>query len=190
MKQTAPMLFCHVCSSWRRVALESAILWSYLSFQVSVYETNPRFASWALLKDEIDLLRWWKTNHRAIPPMMRISLSIVYLKRHYVPKDLVAGDSVDFLLEYISTLYLPALQTLSLPLDTETWNNCHTQELSTVLHSTPNLTTLTLGLQFFDLMNDGRLAIASHYSNPFWSVHSLDLKHLRIEIPPLTGDSH
>jgi hypothetical protein len=73
----APMLLCQVCSHWRTVALTTATLWSHLHCQLPIKRDDadfPRIASadrifWTAA---IEFLRWWKKNHGAIPPFLRI----------------------------------------------------------------------------------------------------------------------
>ncbi|KAF9482276.1 hypothetical protein BDN70DRAFT_875191 [Pholiota conissans] len=103
--KSAPILLCHVCSSWRTGALASATLWSHLSYELMVYPNTPKFNAWSLLENQVEFISWWKTNHGSIAPFLTIAVRIVNVSPS--PDRLLDWDSVEFLLPYlISAQYL------------------------------------------------------------------------------------
>jgi hypothetical protein len=97
-KTIAPLLLCHVCSSWRTVALSSAVLWSRLSCRLTV-----RYKDSKLKRSEVEFIRWWKKNHGLIPPYLSIRRKHKDLR---VLTERLSGDGADempFLLEYITS---------------------------------------------------------------------------------------
>ncbi|KAF8196072.1 hypothetical protein BJ912DRAFT_956110 [Pholiota molesta] len=94
----APLLLCHVCSSWRMVALSSAVLWSRLFCRLTI-----RYKDSKLKRSEIEFIRWWKKNHGLIPPFLILSRKN---KDPRVITERLSGDGADempFLLEYITS---------------------------------------------------------------------------------------
>ncbi|KAF8188990.1 hypothetical protein BJ912DRAFT_850978, partial [Pholiota molesta] len=70
----APILLCHICSSWRTVALAAPILWSHLLYRVPVWEMDDYSGRWAFLEREIEFIRWWKKNQGLIAPFLRLDI--------------------------------------------------------------------------------------------------------------------
>ncbi|KAF8175395.1 hypothetical protein BJ912DRAFT_988752 [Pholiota molesta] len=106
----APMLLCHVCSSWRDVALTCTPIWSHLFFKLPILwdprEGHPIVWDSKALIGDIECLRWWRKNQGSIPPSI-----------HFDPRQRTRGrlsdathqdsrldgDSENFLLDYISS---------------------------------------------------------------------------------------
>lgn len=93
----APLLLCHICSSWRTVALASASLWLHLSYCLTL-DCGENIQS-DFVKKDIEFVRWWRLNQGSIAPFL--SLAIKYKD----PRDIQepAGNGMQFILEYIST---------------------------------------------------------------------------------------
>ncbi|KAF8189042.1 hypothetical protein BJ912DRAFT_1143232 [Pholiota molesta] len=89
----APILLCHICSSWRAIALTTPILWSQLSFCFTI-------RGWAFVQNEIDFIRWWKKNQGSIAPFLRLAIDGDHNK--FRP---LAGDvtTVALVMNYMST---------------------------------------------------------------------------------------
>jgi hypothetical protein len=68
----APMLLCHVCSSWRDVALTCTPIWSHLFFKLPILwdprEGHPIVWDSKALIGDIECLQWWRKNQGSIPP--------------------------------------------------------------------------------------------------------------------------
>lgn len=97
-KKIAPLLLCHICSSWRTVTLSSAVLWSHLCCRLTI-----RYKDSKLKKSEIEFIRWWKKNHGLIPPFLSLRMKDKGLR---VVNERLSGDGTDempFLLEYIAS---------------------------------------------------------------------------------------
>jgi hypothetical protein len=94
----------------------------------------------------------------------------------------------------LTSLYLPALQTLSLLSLAESWEDDLTiSELYTVLHSMPSVTTLALrgcANGFLSLHKPDYPAILSMIGDiePIWR-HAPHLTHLQLDLPSITADS-
>ncbi|KAF8166690.1 hypothetical protein BJ912DRAFT_235077 [Pholiota molesta] len=73
----APMLLCHICSTWRAVALTTAALWSHLSCRLTVAAERNRFedGNWVVRKNQYAFLLWWKTNQRSMVPSLCLDLN-------------------------------------------------------------------------------------------------------------------
>jgi hypothetical protein len=67
----APILLCHVCSSWRAVALSSPFLWSHLHIKLPLIwdfdDDSHENSELVLVRDfealacDIEFMRWWRT---------------------------------------------------------------------------------------------------------------------------------
>ncbi|KAF8188993.1 hypothetical protein BJ912DRAFT_903793 [Pholiota molesta] len=85
-----------------------------------------------------------------------------------------------------TSLYLPALQTLSLTSLVDSWEDHHTiSELYTALHSTPAVTTLHLG--GYTTLSSRKISRPAYLSDtvdiePIWS-HVPHLTHLELDLP-------
>ncbi|KAF9480403.1 hypothetical protein BDN70DRAFT_992745 [Pholiota conissans] len=103
--QVAPMLLCHVCSSWRFVALSSPQLWARLSCRLTLFEDNDNEEIPRFLKTQIEFLQWWKQNQGAISPFLSIELESTYCNSIYLKTEecLIASDSMNFLLAWIAS---------------------------------------------------------------------------------------
>ncbi|KAF9479250.1 hypothetical protein BDN70DRAFT_993612 [Pholiota conissans] len=69
--QTAPMLLCQVCSSWRAVALAFPTLWARLTCtileEIWISPTQPR---WKVRRDHFEFVRWWRRNQGSMAPFL------------------------------------------------------------------------------------------------------------------------
>ncbi|KAF9484211.1 hypothetical protein BDN70DRAFT_872915 [Pholiota conissans] len=75
--EIAPMVLCRVCSTWRAVAVTSPILWSHMSYRVTVTNINTESGSqWAVRKIDFDAILWWKNNQGEMPPNLRLMANI------------------------------------------------------------------------------------------------------------------
>ncbi|KAF8166685.1 hypothetical protein BJ912DRAFT_235012 [Pholiota molesta] len=109
----APILLCHICSTWRAVALATATLWSHLSCCLTVAAELNKFdeCNWILRKNEYAFLLWWKNNQRSMAPSLCLDLDWKY--RYHSETDIIeprldselALDQVEMisLIEYISS---------------------------------------------------------------------------------------
>jgi len=75
----APMLLCHICSSWRRVALDTPWLWAELSHTsynpLNQSRVPQSIATWKLVRDvDIEFLVWWTSNLRSVPPSLCLEI--------------------------------------------------------------------------------------------------------------------
>ncbi|KAF8173107.1 hypothetical protein BJ912DRAFT_87840 [Pholiota molesta] len=100
--KVAPMLLCHVCSSWRTVALSSARLWTHLCYSLTLAlcfskETDK---SHTFIAREVEFLQWWRKNQGAIPPFLRLCTKSAH--RLYDTSELAQGGR-DFVLEYAAS---------------------------------------------------------------------------------------
>ncbi|KAF8169370.1 hypothetical protein BJ912DRAFT_862166, partial [Pholiota molesta] len=64
---TAPILLCHICSSWRRLAQASASLWAHFSYAFPVVAIQcasygPAFRPYEFKKRDIAFVRWWNAK--------------------------------------------------------------------------------------------------------------------------------
>ncbi|KAF9479223.1 hypothetical protein BDN70DRAFT_700791 [Pholiota conissans] len=69
----APILLCHVCSSWRTVALTSPKLWTHIGYYFPAEWTRIKSGSdryWAIRPKDLEFIQWWRKNHGAIPPFL------------------------------------------------------------------------------------------------------------------------
>ncbi|KAF8180599.1 hypothetical protein BJ912DRAFT_980888, partial [Pholiota molesta] len=92
----APLLLCHICSSWRTIALTTPIIWSHLSFRFTLW-VSP--GGWAFRQNEIEFIRWWKQNQGSIAPFLRLAIEE---EEETIPLD---GEETTFafVLNYITT---------------------------------------------------------------------------------------
>ncbi|KAF8171518.1 hypothetical protein BJ912DRAFT_995466 [Pholiota molesta] len=101
----APILLCHICSSWRKLVLESASLWTHLScehcFTRKTCKTQAFTSpSLELGTGVIKFIRWWKIKQRRIPPVLSLCHG-TYDVWDVRPK--ITGHAGAFLLEYITS---------------------------------------------------------------------------------------
>ncbi|KAF8174871.1 hypothetical protein BJ912DRAFT_989406 [Pholiota molesta] len=109
--ETAPLLLCHICSSWRAAALENPFLWTHLHIPLSVIwddEGNPLVRNPAALKRDIEFMKWWRTNHRSMAPFLRFSIyRISRTSGIDIHANHLDSEAADFLLDYmLSAHYL------------------------------------------------------------------------------------
>ncbi|KAF8175347.1 hypothetical protein BJ912DRAFT_1064367 [Pholiota molesta] len=74
----APILLCHICSSWRTIALGSAALWAHLNycfFIVEKYDTDSSFWTYEFSEYDVKFIRWWKKNQGTIAPFLNFNLN-------------------------------------------------------------------------------------------------------------------
>jgi hypothetical protein len=69
----APMLLCQICSAWRTVALNSATLWSHLSY-VFLIQDDGSNDGWKTPKDHLAFLSWWRRNQGTMVPSLCIKV--------------------------------------------------------------------------------------------------------------------
>jgi hypothetical protein len=106
------MLLCHICSSWRRLALACPTLWSHLSYCFTVQRIPEELGRWAFLQNEIEHIMWWKKNQGSIAPFLYFDLEVIYEYEVIDRSRLLAGDGLTFLLKYMSSaqyLQLPEM---------------------------------------------------------------------------------
>ncbi|KAF8173606.1 hypothetical protein BJ912DRAFT_1065092 [Pholiota molesta] len=119
--RTAPIRLCHVCMSWRRVALASPTLWTHLAYSFPLLKkdelphssmlANPTSGlAFDFIECDIAFLRWCKWNQGQIAPFL--SLSITWNKP--IRPDLTRKArrrSERFFLEYLTSAQLLELDT-------------------------------------------------------------------------------
>ncbi|KAF8180574.1 hypothetical protein BJ912DRAFT_980767 [Pholiota molesta] len=96
----APMLLCHVCSSWRTVALAARTLWTHLSYYLTARDVDDD-RNLKILEDKIEFIQWWKKNQGSLAPFLRLHIGIrdddsgVSLTR--------LGDTMTSVMNYVTT---------------------------------------------------------------------------------------
>jgi hypothetical protein len=72
----APILLCHICSTWRTAALATPTLWSHLHYCLTVGAERNKFedGDWILRKNQYAFLMWWKNNQGSIAPFLCLDL--------------------------------------------------------------------------------------------------------------------
>ncbi|KAF9480396.1 hypothetical protein BDN70DRAFT_992739 [Pholiota conissans] len=116
----APVLLCHVDSSWRALAFKIPRLWKQLRICLNFEfdkDANTLFTRTpAALARQIEFLEWWVEKQHSVPPYLHIEV------KHYPPPDRVDKDGkalpppkeivefspikekhLSFLLDYISS---------------------------------------------------------------------------------------
>ncbi|KAF8171094.1 hypothetical protein BJ912DRAFT_804032, partial [Pholiota molesta] len=71
----APVLLCHICSSWRTVALASPMLWVHLYCHLRIEEIFDS-GRWTINFDErkMEFIQWWRLNHGSVAPVLSLGL--------------------------------------------------------------------------------------------------------------------
>jgi hypothetical protein len=107
---TAPILLCHICSSWRMFALASPTLWTHLSYCFTTVEyidtcnSRPRRLEFA--ERDFEFIRWWRTHQGQIAPFLSFDVDSEHLQHTDIIQEL-SKNSITFLVEYlISAQYL------------------------------------------------------------------------------------
>ncbi|KAF8175561.1 hypothetical protein BJ912DRAFT_1147064 [Pholiota molesta] len=107
---TAPILLCHICSSWRMFALASPTLWTHLSYCFTIVEyidtcnSRPRRLEFA--ERDFEFIRWWRTHQGQIAPFLSFDVDSEHLQRTDISQNF-SKNSITFLVEYlISAQYL------------------------------------------------------------------------------------
>ncbi|KAF9480399.1 hypothetical protein BDN70DRAFT_894185 [Pholiota conissans] len=97
----APMVLCHVSSSWREIALGSPVLWSRLHFVLTVQLFSDRYSrDWAVLKHDIEFILWWQKNRATSPLFLVLDIKKTNNIRF---EKLVTGGGMDIILHFLST---------------------------------------------------------------------------------------
>jgi hypothetical protein len=112
----APILLCHVCSSWRAVALSSPFLWSHLHIKLPITwdldsdddsEEEPLVRDFEALARDIGFMKWWRTNHGSIAPFLCFDLHRRSWDESSVdpigPIDSLEPEAEDFFFDYLSS---------------------------------------------------------------------------------------
>ncbi|KAF8184435.1 hypothetical protein BJ912DRAFT_527215 [Pholiota molesta] len=132
----APMLLCQICSAWRTVALNSATLWSHLSY-VFLITDNGSNDSWKTSKEDLAFLSWWRRNQGTMAPSLCIKvISIGWYemsKNPILDSKLEAVDMMSLVKYIASARYLEAREDI--------WHLVHKWSNQEVY---PNLHTLVI----------------------------------------------
>jgi hypothetical protein len=151
----APILLCHICSSWRMAALASPTLWAHLCYHLAIVEYDSTDStSWTIAFDErdIEFIQWWRKNQGSVAPFL--SLRVQYVEEYdidYIGREM-AGDGMDRLLEYITSAQY-------LELDDFLWGQVHIKIEAGYQVAFSNLHTLLVEAEmawahpFFDIQS-------------------------------------
>jgi hypothetical protein len=106
----APMLLCHVCASWRAIALSNASLWTHLHIRLPIRwntRMNPKVRDSAALKRDIEFMKWWKTNHGSMAPFLRLNVHRKSWRdsRCKAQETSLDSEAADFLFDYMSSAH-------------------------------------------------------------------------------------
>ncbi|KAF8192105.1 hypothetical protein BJ912DRAFT_1096512 [Pholiota molesta] len=117
--KTAPILLCHVSSSWRSVALSTPSLWIHLHIRLPILwdrERNPTALSSEAVIHTVEFMKWWRNNHRVMDPLLRFNVfrseDMENFEIHEDNSDdevsstvypSVDPEALDFLLDYMSS---------------------------------------------------------------------------------------
>ncbi|KAF8175326.1 hypothetical protein BJ912DRAFT_988847 [Pholiota molesta] len=188
----APMLLCHICSSWRKYALASATLWTHLSYSLTIvkdfYSTSSESApaTYEFADRDIDFLRWWKRNQGQISPFLRLDVdrfdhnpSVTLHTRK--PR----GSSEAFLLDYITSAQYLDINVFYWHLLRDTlqagypvvFPNLHTVLAELTATPTNPFYQLQTLLPAYALPALRRLSISNQYTLP---THLVALTHLHL----------
>ena len=66
-----PLVFCHVCSSWRKAALGTPQLWCELSIELACAYTG-RLHTASVLRKSLDTLEFWGAHMRSLLPSIHL----------------------------------------------------------------------------------------------------------------------
>jgi hypothetical protein len=106
----APMLLCHVCASWRAIALSNASLWTHLHIRLPIRwntRMNPKVRDSAALNRDIEFMKWWKTNHGSMAPFLRLNVHRKSWRdsRCKAQETNLDSEATEFLLDYMSSAH-------------------------------------------------------------------------------------
>jgi hypothetical protein len=101
----APMLLCHLCSSWRTVALAYPPLWRHLRYRLPIRWEEGRPIVWisTTFFSDMDFLKRWKENQGSQGPFVHLNF---YYQPEYgatcqaLPLE---NNAMKFLVNYLST---------------------------------------------------------------------------------------
>ncbi|KAF8189040.1 hypothetical protein BJ912DRAFT_1106193 [Pholiota molesta] len=98
---SAPILLCHVCSSWRRLAQAFPILWTHLSYEFPIVAIHgPTFWTYEFEERDIEFVRWWKAKQGGIPP--RLAFKVGQIGRGNENQKPTTSNAV-FLFDYLTS---------------------------------------------------------------------------------------
>lgn len=174
----APILLCHICPSWRTIALGSATLWAHLGYCFTIVgednNTSNASQTYEFVERDIEFIRWWKKNQGSVAPFLDFDV------RKCLPDDgdrKVTGDGISFLFGYLTSARYLKLHVFF-------WNRIHERIKAGHQVVFPNLQTLQMEMRL--------LVLDSSYS--FYQVQALlpahtlsTLRHLHIShdiLPP------
>ncbi|KAF9484317.1 hypothetical protein BDN70DRAFT_872825 [Pholiota conissans] len=104
--RSAPILLCHVSSSWRSIALSTPRLWSHLHYRLRIRwdEDSEEAIAWnrQALDRDIECLKWWRKNEGSRAPSIRFSF-YPSRKRYRSQEFIVPKEIMDFFVEYLSS---------------------------------------------------------------------------------------
>ncbi|KAF8171124.1 hypothetical protein BJ912DRAFT_996213 [Pholiota molesta] len=105
--RVAPMLLCHVCSSWRATTIATPSLWSYLYLRLPIQwdkdGLGPTVWDVKIFGKKIQCLKWWKENQGARAPFVRFEFDRPdgwYHPDWYHP---MRPNIMKFVIEYLSS---------------------------------------------------------------------------------------
>ncbi|KAF9476101.1 hypothetical protein BDN70DRAFT_935347 [Pholiota conissans] len=101
----APMQLCHVCTSWRTVALDNPALWSHLHYCLPIRWEKERPIAWSaerFLRD-MEFLKWWRHNQGSRAPFIRFSIATQKKGTTYEELPLNTAEIINFFVEYPSS---------------------------------------------------------------------------------------
>ncbi|KAF9485480.1 hypothetical protein BDN70DRAFT_871128 [Pholiota conissans] len=88
-----PMLLCHVCSSWRTIALEIPALWTHIHHRLPMERLGGRLQLWnkMVFHRKLTFLKWWRRNQGKRATFIRLRIyrktGDTSLRRFDVDKD-------------------------------------------------------------------------------------------------------
>ncbi|KAF8162002.1 hypothetical protein BJ912DRAFT_1006821 [Pholiota molesta] len=106
----APMLLCHVCASWRAIALSNASLWTHLHIRLPIRwntRMNPKVRDSAALKRDIEFMKWWKMNHSSMALFFRLNVHRKSWRdsKCKAQETNLDSEATEFLLDYMSSAH-------------------------------------------------------------------------------------
>lgn len=106
----APMLLCHVCASWRAVALSNASLWTHLHVRLPIRwsrHSDLIVRDSSALKRDIEFMKWWKENHGSMALFLRLNIHCKSWRdsKFNVQETNLDSEVADFLFDYTSSAH-------------------------------------------------------------------------------------